>query len=157
LLPGGLFHLYAELFSCGFDSVEGFFALFVGDVLDLVEAGDGVADVRGVFQGLFAFVGEGEVGGVDVFAVVGRESVGFGWHEVPPEQTCCGLASGRLVGLDDGCARGFGCGGLPKPSPPVLLGVKFCFDEGCGGLCAVLDCRDFIVCLFLLWVGLFKL
>jgi hypothetical protein len=45
----GFVHLYAELFGCGLDAVEGFFAVVVGDVLDLVKARDGVADVRGVF------------------------------------------------------------------------------------------------------------
>jgi len=34
--------------------VERLFALGIGDILDLVEAGDGVAHVRGVVQRLFA-------------------------------------------------------------------------------------------------------
>jgi hypothetical protein len=37
----------AEPLGSGLDVVEGFFALGVGEVLDLVEAGDGIADVGG--------------------------------------------------------------------------------------------------------------
>jgi len=46
--------------------VEGLLAVFVGDVLDLIESRDGVADVGGVFEGFFALVGEGVVGVVDL-------------------------------------------------------------------------------------------
>ena len=59
----GFGHLDAELLGGGFDVVEGLFAFGVGDVLDLVEAGDGVADVGGVVERLLALFGEG-VGGV---------------------------------------------------------------------------------------------
>ena len=58
--PVGFGHFDAELFGGGFDVVEGFFAICVGDVLDLVEAGNGVADVGGVVEGFFALFGEGE-------------------------------------------------------------------------------------------------
>lgn len=102
LFPVGLGHLDAEFPGSSFDSVEGLLALLVGDVLDLIEARDGVADVGGVFEGLFALVGKGEVGVVDFFAVFGGEVVRFGWHEVLRKRDVQRLASGRLVGLDGG-------------------------------------------------------
>jgi hypothetical protein len=45
VVPIGFGHLHA-IVSCGrFDVGEGLFAFVVGDVFDLIEAGDGVADV----------------------------------------------------------------------------------------------------------------
>src|ERR1700679_2338374 len=102
LLPVGLGHIDAELFGCGFDSVEGLFAVVVGDVFYLVEARDGVADVGGVFEGFLALVGEGVVGGIDFFAVVGREVVGFCWHGGAPGIDVLRRALCRLGGLDGG-------------------------------------------------------
>ena len=106
----GLGDVDADFFGCGLDAVEGLFAVFVGDALDLVEARDGVADVRGVFDGLFALVGEGVVGGVDVLAIFGGEVwdlVGMGGA---PGTALRRRASCRLVGLDvDGDVE-FGCG-----------------------------------------------
>jgi len=96
LFPVGLLHLDAEFPGCSFDSVEGLLAVFVGDVLDLIESRDGVADVGGVFEGFFALVGEGVVGVVDVLAIVGGEGVGFGWHEVLRGQTSCGSRPAAL-------------------------------------------------------------
>lgn len=58
-MPVGLGHCYAVVFGGGFDVGEGLVAFVVGDVFDLVEAGDGVANVGGVVERLFALVGEG--------------------------------------------------------------------------------------------------
>jgi len=49
----GFLHLDPVVFCGGFDVREGLLAFVVGDVFDLVEAGDGVADVRGVVERLF--------------------------------------------------------------------------------------------------------
>lgn len=95
-MPVGFGHVDVEFLGCGLDAVEGFFALVVGDILHLVEARDGVADVRGVFEGFFALVGECVVGVVDFFAVVGGEGVGFCWHEVLRGQTSCGSRPAAL-------------------------------------------------------------
>jgi len=48
VVPIAFGHLYAVVLCCGFDVGEGLFALLVGDVFDLIETGDGVADVGGV-------------------------------------------------------------------------------------------------------------
>jgi len=53
-----------------FDVGEGLLALVVGDVFDLVEAGDGVADVRGVCERLFAPVGKSVDGGRECVALL---------------------------------------------------------------------------------------
>jgi hypothetical protein len=58
-VPAGFGHLYAVVLCGGFDVGEGLFALVVGDVFDLIEARDGVADVGDVIQRLLALVGEG--------------------------------------------------------------------------------------------------
>jgi hypothetical protein len=58
-VPAGFGDLYAVVLGGGFDVGEGLFALVVGDVLHLIEAGDGVADVGGVVERLLALVGEG--------------------------------------------------------------------------------------------------
>jgi hypothetical protein len=58
VVPIGFGHCDTVVFCGGFDVGEGLFALGVGDVFDLVEAGDGVADVRGVVQRLFSLVGK---------------------------------------------------------------------------------------------------
>jgi hypothetical protein len=46
------------MFGCCLNVGEGLFALVVGDIFHLVEAGDGVADVGGVVERLFAFSGK---------------------------------------------------------------------------------------------------
>ena len=58
VMPVGFRHFYAVVFGGGFNVGEGVFAFVVGDILDLVEAGDGVADVGGVVERLFAFSGK---------------------------------------------------------------------------------------------------
>jgi len=68
VVPVGFCHLHAIVFCGGLDVGEGLFAFVVGDVFDLVEAGDGVADVRGVVQWLLAFVGKGVDRGREVVA-----------------------------------------------------------------------------------------
>jgi hypothetical protein len=47
-MPTGFRHFDSEFLRGGLDVVEGLFAFFVSDAFDLIEAGDGVADVRGV-------------------------------------------------------------------------------------------------------------
>jgi hypothetical protein len=59
LLPVSLGHFDTVMLCGGFDVGEGLFALVVGDVLDLIEASDGVADVGGIVQWFLALVGEG--------------------------------------------------------------------------------------------------
>jgi hypothetical protein len=68
VVPVAFFDLYAVVFGGGLDVGEGLFAFVVGDVFDLVEAGDGVADVRGVVQGLLALVGKGVDRGREIVA-----------------------------------------------------------------------------------------
>jgi hypothetical protein len=52
----------------GFDVGECLIALLVCDSFDLVEASDGVADVGGIAERLFTFVGEGVDGGGKIIA-----------------------------------------------------------------------------------------
>jgi hypothetical protein len=73
IVPVGFGHFDTVVFGCGLDVGEGLFALVVGDILDLVETGDGVADVRGVVERLFAFFGEGVDGGGKIVALLGVE------------------------------------------------------------------------------------
>ena len=68
--PVGFGHVDAVVFCGCLDIGEGLFALVVGDVFDLVKAGDGVADVRGIVERLFALVGEGEDGCGEFVALV---------------------------------------------------------------------------------------
>jgi hypothetical protein len=72
-MPSGFGHVDTIVPGCSFDIAERLFALVVGDVLDLVEAGDGVTDVRRVVQGLLALVGEGIDRGGEVAAFFGVE------------------------------------------------------------------------------------
>ena len=74
VVPVDFGHFDTVVFGRGFDVGEGLFALVVGDVLDLVEAGDCVADVRGVVERLFAFIGKGVDGGRKIVALLGVES-----------------------------------------------------------------------------------
>ena len=67
----GFGHLYAIVLRGGFDVGEGLFALVVGDVLYLIEAGDGVADVGGVVERLLALLREGV--GMVVEMLAGKE------------------------------------------------------------------------------------
>jgi hypothetical protein len=83
-MPIGFWHFDAIVFGCGFDVGEGLFALVVGDILDLVEAGDCVADVRGVVERLFALFRKGVDGGRKIVALLGVE--GFVVFVVFP---CC--------------------------------------------------------------------
>jgi hypothetical protein len=92
LLPARLRHLHAELLRGGLDVLEGLFALFVGDVLHLVEAGDGVAHMRGVVQRLLALRGK-RVGGVaHLVALFGRKASG-----VSCDWDLCVVAIERLL------------------------------------------------------------
>jgi hypothetical protein len=74
IVPVGFGHFDIVVLGCSFDVGEGLFALVVGDVLDLVEAGDCVADVRGIVERLFAFIGKGVDGGRKIVAPLGVES-----------------------------------------------------------------------------------
>src|SRR5919199_3331429 len=74
------------------DVGEGEVAIFVGDTLDLVEAGQGILDVSSVRQRLFALLGE-RVGAVgQLLPVLARELAmfsvrlprGFGRHQTCP-------------------------------------------------------------------------
>jgi hypothetical protein len=73
IVPVGFGHFDTVMFGCSFDVGEGLFALVVGDILDLVETGDGVADVRGVVERLFALFGKGVNGGRKIVALLGVE------------------------------------------------------------------------------------
>jgi hypothetical protein len=68
VVPVGFGYFDTIVFGCGFDVGEGLFALVVGDILDLVEAGDCVADVRGVVERLFALFGKGVDGSRKIVA-----------------------------------------------------------------------------------------
>ena len=70
IVPAAFGHLDSVVVGCGFDVGEGLFPLLVGDVLDLVETGDGIADMRGVAEWFFAFVGESEYGGGQFVALI---------------------------------------------------------------------------------------
>jgi hypothetical protein len=59
VVPAGFGHVYTVVFCGGLDVGEGLFAFVIGDVFDLIEAGDGVADMGGVVKGLLALVGKG--------------------------------------------------------------------------------------------------
>lgn len=48
-VPGLFLHIYAEFFGGASDSLPGFVSLTVGNALHLIESGDGVPHVRGVF------------------------------------------------------------------------------------------------------------
>jgi hypothetical protein len=62
-VPACFGHVDSVVFGGSFDIGEGLFALLVGNVFDLIEAGDGITDVGGVGERLFALVGEGVGGG----------------------------------------------------------------------------------------------
>jgi len=66
--PTRFIHFHMKLGSRMFNAFPGFVALFVGDVLDLVETRDGITDMRGVMKRLFALLGKGEAAGRDRFA-----------------------------------------------------------------------------------------
>jgi uncharacterized protein (DUF4213/DUF364 family) len=69
LAPALLLHLDPMLVGGGLDPLPGLVALVVADVLDLVETGDGVANVAGVFQGLLALLWKGELFAAEIIAV----------------------------------------------------------------------------------------
>jgi hypothetical protein len=48
IMPTAFGHLDPVVFGSGLDIGEGLFPLLVGDVLDLIESGNGIADMRGV-------------------------------------------------------------------------------------------------------------
>jgi hypothetical protein len=73
VMPAGLGHFDAIVFCRSFDVCEGLVALVVGDVLDLIETSDGVANVGRVVEGLLTFVGEGVDGGGEFVALLGVE------------------------------------------------------------------------------------
>ena len=74
VVPAGFGHVYTVVFCGGLDVGEGLFAFVIGDVFDLIEAGDGVADMGGVVQRLLALVGEG----VDGFGEFGAAAFELG-------------------------------------------------------------------------------
>ena len=74
-MPTAFGHLDSVVFGCGFDIGEGLFPLLVGDVFDLVETGDGIADMRGVVEGFFALVREREHGGGKFIALIRVEGL----------------------------------------------------------------------------------
>jgi hypothetical protein len=70
IVPAAFGHFDSVVFGCGFDIGERLFPLLVGDVLDLVETGEGIADMRRVVERFFAFVGECERGGGKFVALI---------------------------------------------------------------------------------------
>jgi hypothetical protein len=70
IAPACFGHVDAIVFGGGFDVSKGLFSLVVGDVFDLIEASNGVADVRGVGEGFLAFVGEGVDEGGELIALL---------------------------------------------------------------------------------------
>ena len=71
LLPICLGHLDPEFFRGRLDVVECLLSFGIRYILYLVEAGDGVAYVRGVVERLFAFLREGIGGIAHMLPVVG--------------------------------------------------------------------------------------
>src|ERR1700712_3007434 len=71
LAPALLVDLDVVLLRRGLDPLPGLVALLVAHPLDLIEAGDGVAHVAGVLQGLLALLGKGEAPGRDLVALFG--------------------------------------------------------------------------------------
>jgi hypothetical protein len=57
-VPACFGHIDSVVFGGSFDVGEGLFALVVGNVFDLIEASNGVTDVGGVGERLFALVWE---------------------------------------------------------------------------------------------------
>jgi ferritin-like metal-binding protein YciE len=57
-----------ELRSCVFNACPGLVPLCIGDIFDLVEAGDGVTDMRGAVKRLFALFGKREAAARNSFA-----------------------------------------------------------------------------------------
>jgi len=110
IMPVGFGHIDTVVFGCGFDVCEGLFAFVVGNILDLVEAGDGVADVRGVVERLFALFWKGVNGGREIVALVGVE--GFVVLVVFP---CCFHIPSNCVlqpAAGFGFVREVGCGAV---------------------------------------------
>jgi imidazolonepropionase-like amidohydrolase len=75
IMPVGFVHFNTVVFGCSFDVGKGLFALVVGNIFHLVEAGDGVADVGGVVKRLFALLRKGVDRGRKVVTLFGVESV----------------------------------------------------------------------------------
>lgn len=70
-MPVCFCHLYVVVFGRGFNVGEGLFAFMSGDDFYLVEAGDGVANVRGICHRLFPFFEKG-VDGIGEILLFGR-------------------------------------------------------------------------------------
>lgn len=97
-MPACFGHVDAVVFGGGFDVSEGLFALVVGNVFDLIEAGDGITNVRGVGEWFFALVGEGVGGGGKFVALLCVE--GFVVFVVLPGCFHRGLQfRGKIAGL----------------------------------------------------------
>ena len=110
IMPVCFGHFDTVVFCRRFDIGEGLFALVIGDILDLVEAGDGVADVRGVVERLFALFWKGVNGGREIVALVGVE--GFVVLVVFP---CCFHIPSNCVlqpAAGFGFVREVGCGAV---------------------------------------------
>ncbi len=69
-MPTGLSYIDAVVFGGSLDIGEGLFALLVGDIFDLIEAGDSVAYMGGVGQRLLAFVRKGVDRGGKIVALL---------------------------------------------------------------------------------------
>ncbi len=98
-VPVGFGDFDSVVFGCGLDVGEGLISFVVGGVLDLVEACDGVADVRGVVEWLFTFVWEGVGRGGEFVALFRVEGVvvfvmfpgGFHWRAPISDEYCAGV------------------------------------------------------------------
>jgi hypothetical protein len=111
VVPVGLGDVNAIVLCGGLDVGEGLFALVVGNVFDLVEAGDGVANMGGVVQWLLPLVGEGVDRGREVVAFLGVE--GFVVFMMLPG--CFHLSSGSRSGLRRSVMlRVVGCAALAR-------------------------------------------
>jgi hypothetical protein len=97
-VPACFGHVDSVVFGGGFDVGEGLFALVVGNVFDLIEAGNCVSDVGGVGERLFALVGEGVGSRGKFVALLCVE--GFVVFVVLPGCFHCGLQfRGKIAGL----------------------------------------------------------
>jgi len=74
-MPVGFGHFYSIVFGCRFDVGKSLFAFVIGHILDLVEACDGVANVGGIVERLFALFRKGVDRGRKLVTLLGVESV----------------------------------------------------------------------------------
>src|SRR5438046_5110854 len=117
LAPDSGLDLDAVLARGGADPPPGGDAFFVGHTLDLVEAGDRVADVAGVVERLLALLREGKGAGAHAVSLPGRQA----WRALrdPGAMRTATLGAARL--RDVAPCRGFLAGGGHAKPPRAKI------------------------------------